>query len=832
MFDSSPRFSQRSVFSAITTMTQKASRVLALSSFALLMACGGGGAGVGAQTATDTSGQSSASSAAVGTSTLQAQAQSLRFTVASANLSSQSLSASAVTPLAVSYEGMDVFAPFASWANAKTDYGAKGDGVTDDAPAIQRALNDLGKVGKASVLYVPAGNYKLGSTLKLVGNPGGGSGSYGSDGVGIVGESPAATRLIWAGPAGAPMLIQNGGFNTRYSRLTWDGKSTAGIGVAHWWDTTAGLPMDASPEHMDEVFTDMEIGIMAGRGGAGYGQLNSEGQVRRVAFIRNSKAGLDTGSWNALDWWVWDSTFTDCARGVTNAFTVSSVAEPGAGSMYVYRSVFQRSTVADALIGNTGFFSFHQNVSVGSRRFFEGGAMGANAASVLIQGNRIVDTTEPVAILNGNLGPLTLIDNQIRSASGQSGPAVQVNDFYQGRDVISVGNTFTVSNPIKLVDSTDRLFSTGDSTVPRTSISSALPNAIATPARVARKVYEVPADAGSIAIQALVDEAAASGALNPVIHFPPGTYRLRSTVTIPAKARIQLVGDALTSNLVWTGPRLGTMFVLEGPSYATIRDLQLIALAPSAAAFKLTMADQAGGRVLVLGSSIGQLTATDLTQTQLSFQANTGIYGMTLSNVQSLVSIGAGNIGLVSSSNGTRALMADTWYEGPATSLLRVSSGDFTYLNGHLAPATHPGATDLSQPAIGLDGLSGKATIVGASLNVGAIPSGVGIRVSGETASTKALVLGVSSLAKSYLLRAGSGGKVGFFLNKGVDASGKSATLTDQGNVSATFVTDMLSTARSMKWETAPYHPPANATDVHIYRVHSPQTLGMTITNN
>jgi len=823
MFDPLPDDTAPSFLLSLQSMTKRATSALAAS---LLMACGGGGAGAG----TGTTGTSSAGSTTAEAAALDSAAVTTPDTHAMSL--TQVVAPVSATPLAVSYEDMDVLGPFSSWANVKTDYGATGDGVTDDAPAIQRALNDLGKVGKASVLYVPAGNYKIGSTLKLQGNPGSNSGSYGMDGVGIVGESPATTRLIWAGPAGGAMLIQNGGFNTRYSRLTWDGKGTAGYGVAHWWDTTAGLPMDASPEHMDEVFTDMQIGIMAGRGGVGYGQLNSEGQVRRVSFIRNTKAGLDTGSWNALDWWVWDSTFTDCARGVTNAFTVSSVAEAGAGSMYVYRSVFLRSTVADAQIGNTGFFSFHQNVSVGSRRFFEGGTIGSNTASVLIKGNRIVDTTDALAIVNGNLGPLTLIDNQIRSASGQTTAAVQVNDFYKGRDVISIGNTFTVNNPIQLVDSTDRLFSTGDKTVPRSSISSAIPAAISTPTRVARTVFEVPAGSGSMAIQALVNQAAASNEANPVIHFPPGTYRLRTTVTIPAKARIQLAGDALTSTLIWAGPSMGTMFLLEGPSYATIRDMQIIALAPSATAFELLAANQAGGRVLVIGSSIGQLTARNLTQTQLSFQANTGIFGMDLSNVQGLVSIGAGNIGLVNSTNGTRALMADTWYEGPATSLVRVNSGDFTYLNGHLAPATHPGASDLSQPAISLDTLSGRATFVGTNVNTGAIPSGIGIRVNGESAATNALILGASSLPRPYLQRTGSGGNVGFVMNKGGDADGKPATLADQGNDSAAFVTDMLSTARGMIWQTAPYHPPTDATDVYIYRVHSPQTLGMTVSGN
>lgn len=56
-------------------------------------------------------------------------------------------------------------------ANVKTDYGAKGDGVTDDTAAIQRALDD-GRTtnqdyyGKPKALYFPAGTYLVSNALQ------------------------------------------------------------------------------------------------------------------------------------------------------------------------------------------------------------------------------------------------------------------------------------------------------------------------------------------------------------------------------------------------------------------------------------------------------------------------------------------------------------------------------------------------------------------------------------------------------------------------------------------------------------------------------------------
>lgn len=51
------------------------------------------------------------------------------------------------------------------WVNVK-DYGAIGDGVHDDAPAIQAAFNSLGSPSNG-VLYMPPGTYRLGSTVNM-----------------------------------------------------------------------------------------------------------------------------------------------------------------------------------------------------------------------------------------------------------------------------------------------------------------------------------------------------------------------------------------------------------------------------------------------------------------------------------------------------------------------------------------------------------------------------------------------------------------------------------------------------------------------------------------
>src|SRR4029077_708724 len=112
---------------------------------------------------------------------------------------------------------------------------------------------------------------------------------------------------------------------------------------------------DTGNEYSDHSFVDVEYGIHGGFKDHGF----AETSIVRSHFLRNSKAGVALGNFNALDIWIWYSTFEDCAVGVTN--------EPGAGNFRVYGSVFRRSTVSDLFMKNTGAFSKRGNYPDHSR---------------------------------------------------------------------------------------------------------------------------------------------------------------------------------------------------------------------------------------------------------------------------------------------------------------------------------------------------------------------------------------------------------------------------------------------------------------------------------
>ncbi len=713
----------------------------------------------------------------------------------------------------------EALAPFASWANVKTNYGAIGDGVADDTVAIQNALNDLGQVGKAEVLYLPAGTYRITATLNLTGSPVSASANVIWGCVGIIGDSPATTIIKWAGPAGQAMLVQNGGVGTRYSRLTWDGSGTAGYGVAQWWNVNGGVIYGGGTEHQDEVFQDMNIGIMAGRLGADYDAMDSEGQVRRVSFIRNSYAGLDVGSWNAVDWWVWDSNFIDCARGVSNQFSVNDTGvTTGAGAIYVYRSFFEGSTVADMAISNTGWFSLHNNVSIGSRRFFEASPLGNNAAVVIVQNNRVVQSTNPVPISLGNWGPLLLVDNQIQATTS----TYELTDWVTGRDVLSLGNQYSAGPPAP--SGTDRLLSIDDVPVAASSFSTQPLTLPSTPAVTTHQVYEVPAGATADQIQTLINQSAQSADSQPIVHFGYNTWTLNKSLQIPQGSSVQLVGDGYGSTLVWSGPAAGPMLSIAAPSKVTIRDMNW--LGTGTTAISISGADQPGGRIQIVGSYNGPLAATHLEMTQLSLQANPSITSISFNDVIHAVAISNGVVGPTNLDAGSNFLMADTWYEGTNTALFRMPSATFSYLGGNMAPGSDGVATNPNDPAILLTQFTGQASWIGMQFQLGSIPSGIGIQINSESAQSHAYFMGITSNIANYFQNAsGTTSTAGFNLNR--TAGGVQAA--NQGASSTADIRNTWSQARSLSWDSTPYQVPSGTTDVRIYRLKTNQTGGITI---
>ena len=713
----------------------------------------------------------------------------------------------AVSTQSIPIHGEEFVGPFSSWTNVKTAYGAAANGMTDDTLAIQRGLDELGKPDHSPVLFLPSGIYRITKTLVLASNIN----------VSIVGEDPAGTTIVWDGEASGTMMWLNGIAYSRFVRLTFDGKRRASVAVEQSWDMRQPH-FDTGNEYSDDGFVDVEYGIHGGFKGGGF----AETSIRRSRFLRNTKAGVALGNFNALDIWIWDSLFEDCDTGVTNT--------SGAGNFHVYRSVFRRSARSDLAMGNTGGFSARGNYSTGSKAFFTGESTN-NPATIHIQGNTIVDPIDDAAIRLGNQGPGLITDNVVRSRPLAIGPVVIWRSFIDA-DVTSFGNTFTVRNTL---NSNGRLTSIDDQVVARAKIKPVEPALPGPLPNLRRQVFEVAAGAAAREIQDAIVAAARRNGARPVVHIPYGMYSIFEPLTVPA-SDIQIAGDGYGTILRWTGAGAGPVIRLSGPSKVTLREIQFDGVG-HADGIVVDNVDQPGSRVYMGQAELRSGKRTNLfvngldsTNVQLedigyayspdavSIKVAGGPLAAAGNATQGRTNIfsgaSSGNRISYEVSNGARVLVRDLWYEsgaGPGFAHI-YDRAVFTIDGARISSPVNgePAAFDIRN-------LNGRVAILTTDIDDR-------IEVSGDGTMAKLLGAGVLVEQKSsdYFLNASSPRAQAVLLNSRQLSrlpGNRSAASINVGPASAAaFVRDMLRHTRGEKPEALKALP-SGISDVRLYRV-------------
>lgn len=471
--------------------------------------------------------------------------------------------------------------PFSSWKNAKTDCGAVGNGTTNDSPAIQACLNAFTVNNSATpVLYFPAGTYKITTGLTLTDKID----------IALIGHSNSDTSILWAGSAGGSMLTLNGVAYSKFSRLKFSGATTAGFCVDQSWDGSGGY-FDTGNEYSDIVWDHCRIAYRCGFLGSGC----AETSILRNTFDHASIAGVALYNFNALDIWIWYSTFDTCAIGVTN-----SVSGSGAGNYHVYNSNFLNTVGPDLYTTNTGGFSARGNYSIGSNRFWEASFTG-NAAEMALQGNTILDSADDTPIYFQNEGPQSFIDNTIRSSTGYvTGTPVIHSSGFSSATATVLGNTYGNASMLAQETSVDVNISYANQVVARNTINPTQPVLPPELPNLSRTIIEVAQGANTAAIQTAINTAAALNGTRPVVHIPWGSYSITATLSVPV-CDLQIIGDGGYGGtqgtiLAWSGGGAGPVISLAGPSRVTHRDVEVNGNG-TVDGIVIENADQVGARV-------------------------------------------------------------------------------------------------------------------------------------------------------------------------------------------------------------------------------------------
>lgn len=701
--------------------------------------------------------------------------------------------------------------PFNSWLNAKTQFGAAGDGVTDDTGALQKAFDTAAKGDQNSTLYLPAGIYLITGTLNINHHIN----------VSIIGADPHTTIIKWGGAAHGIMMTINGTAYSKFDRITWNGNKVADVAVDQSWDGRTAH-FDTGNEYADDIFVDVGFGIRGGSLGHGF----AETSILRDQFIRNFSAGVSLGNFNALDIWIRNSLFQDCATGVTNMY--------GAGNFKVYNCIFLNSTLYDLSFYNTGGFSIRNNTSINSKQFFNAGGT-PNPALTIIEGNIIIDPVNAKAITVSNQGPTVFINNTIRSRTLVTTGPVAVFSGNPTSDSFCVSNTFTVSNPVYI---TSNKMEFNNKVVSRASLSHLVAQKLpGVEPNLKRKIFEVPAGANAATIQSIIFKAALVSGTRPVVHFPYGNFNISTTLTIPANTDMQLVGDGYdnqyASMITWGGTTPGPIISIAGPNKVTMKDLTLRGNTTTTNIL-ISNTDQKGSRIFLqevnqsggqTGMLINQLDHTLVLGHDIQFSGLKKaicVVGGPLAALgkpaegRTIIYSGAesGNVLSHEVSNGGNLMVQDSWYEGgnKSTYVNLSGKGIFSADGDHIATPQH---TDV--PSVVVYNFSGKATFIADDFSDRFAISGDGSKakilalgimaednpIVADTSSPKADIRVLFSRTRDY--------------NSNKTGSG-SYTISDIGTYDQMFVNDMLNNimnVRSIILTTLP----VGVSDIRLYRV-------------
>ncbi|KAI8955338.1 glycoside hydrolase family 55 protein [Xylaria longipes] len=431
----------------------------------------------------------------------------------------------------IAHQGISAFnvnaTTYKVYRNVK-DYGAKGDGKTDDTAAIQRAISDgnrcvPGACASSSttnaLVYFPAGTYLVSSsivsyyTTHLVGNP---------NNVPTLKATPVFTGFgVIDGAQYQASGLPYGATNIFWRQIknfiidiTAIPAENAATGI-HWPTSQATslqnvvfrMSSDAGTQHQGLFIEDGSGGFMSdltfygGKYGAVFG--NQQFTVRNLSFYNVVTAINQIWNWG---WTFQGILVSNCTVGLDMA-TRDADNKEVVGSATFFDSSFTDTKIA---------FNISRNANSVPRT---GGSLAIENVSLKNVGTAVQYGPTAAALLAGTTGSSTItswVTGQVYHPNGPNNVAGTQTPVSRPASLLSGGKYYQRSKP-----SYGELSSSSFSSV-----------------RAGGAKGDGKTD-DTAALQKVITAAAASG---KVVYFDAGTYIVTSTIFIPAKSKI--VGEA------------------------------------------------------------------------------------------------------------------------------------------------------------------------------------------------------------------------------------------------------------------------------------------------
>jgi PKD repeat protein len=584
-----------------------------------------------------------------------------------------------------------------SWENAKTKYSLAGNGVTDDTNGLSNMFANIG-TGTVQIAYLPDGVYKVTNSLKMVSK----------SGVQIYAEH-AGKAIIRASGTMAPdhfVLNVDGCPYARFHGLVLDAGGDTNITLVTQ-SKSSGTPFNTFAEWIDCTLSNAGRGLVFGDWG---NDADAEASTRRCHFS-DLQQGIYLGSYNTIGIWIDDSSFSNVVDAVTNTGVDGS---GGAGNFNVSNSLFVNNT-NDLRIGNTGIFSFTDNLSTNSGRFLLCGGTDASCQIVLLR-NLVVDPKLSPCIDDQNNGQLTLLSNAFWTADATVVAATRgSNDFLAYANTFNAANPFSVTSKHIIIDNTTNATRGATGTI---TLSAAATN-------ITRTVTNVADGSTAAQVQAAIN--AVTNSAYAIVHFNPGTLTvLNDTVTVPANTDIQLEGDGYNSHLGWSGGAGKPIFKLLSPSRAVVKNLRIedggragtTGLVVTATGQEVwtrhclfnNSTDPTGANILILNSSNAVVT---MLETEFGISSNGLFVNNSTADIRLRNTDTAPCLNVYTFTNSANVFQLAGWYEGNNEAVYaRLSgAGTVSFLGGQASVDVSVGAKGAGVTASNWNGTAVFAAI-------------------------------------------------------------------------------------------------------------------------